>query len=352
MTDRSPHDAAKKCLCFGESILPVSTPITGASSNRRIVDVHHHFIPPFYLTEYREHITGSLTGAFSPAWSGWRPQWSIDAMDRHGVETAMLSLSTPGVWFGELQRAREASRRVNEYSAQLGSRYSGRFGSFATIPLPDIEGSLHEISYALDELKADGICLLSSYDNKWLGDVSYRPVFEELDRRGTVVFVHPTVPNCCKDLIPGISPMMIEAIQDTTRAITSLLFSGAFTRFRNIKFIFCHAGGSVPMVAARMTLYGPKNLKEILPDGVGAELQRLFYDIAVSGHRPAVAALEALVPVSQMLFGSDFPYRPIEETADSLRQLGFSEESLQAIGRQNAISLFPRLGREIQTDQS
>jgi predicted TIM-barrel fold metal-dependent hydrolase len=313
------------------------------AQTRRLIDVHCHMIPPFYVAENRDRIAGSRGGEITRAWLVWSPQQSLEAMDRYGVETSMLSLSTPGVWFGNAEEARSTARRVNDYGAELARSHPGRFGLFAVIPLPDTEGSLREIEYAFDVLKADGIGLLTSYGDKWLGDPAYAPVLEELNRRKAVVFVHPTAPDCCRTLVPGISAIMTEVPQDTTRTIESLLFSGTLTRLRDIRFIFCHAGGTMPVVAARMTHYAPKNLKEVLPDGVEAELKRLHYDIAVSGHRPAIAALTALVPMSQILFGSDFPYRPLGETADTLGQIGLSENDLAAIGRDNALALLPRL---------
>jgi 6-methylsalicylate decarboxylase len=305
----------------------------------RLIDVHQHIAPPFYVAENHDRLAGS--GKINPAWIEWTPQKALDAMDQHGVETAMLSLSTPGVWFGDAEAARSTSRRCNEYTAALVKDHPRRFGLFAVLPLPDTDGSLREIEYAFDVLKADGIGLLTSYGDKWLGDTAYQPVFEELHRRKVVVFVHPTVANCCRTLMREISPLAAEVPQDTTRAVMSLLFSGTLTRFKDIRFIFCHAGGSVPMVAARMTQYGPKDLIEKLPNGVDFELKRLYYDIAVSGHRPAVAALTSYVPISQILFGSDFPYRPLGETADSLSQLGLSPADLQAIGRDNTLALLP-----------
>jgi predicted TIM-barrel fold metal-dependent hydrolase len=317
--------------------------VARAAAGRRLIDVHHHVVPPFYLAENRERIAGSRGGEISPAWLEWTPQQSLAAMDEHGVATAILSLSTPGVWFGDAEAARSTARRFNDYAAGLGRSHPGRFGLFGAIPLPDTDGSLREIAYAFDVLKADGIGLLTSYGDKWLGDAAYQPVFEELNRRKAVVFVHPTAPNCCRTLMPGISTIMAEVPQDTTRTVVSLLFSGALTRFKDIRFIFCHAGGSVPVVAARMTQYGSKALIEKLPHGVDYELKRLYYDVAVSGHRPAIAALTNFVPMSQILFGSDFPYRELGESADTMSQLHLSAADLHAIGRDNAVALLPRL---------
>lgn len=313
------------------------------AQRRRLIDVHSHIVPPFYLEQNRARIGGSRGGEISRAWLEWSPQQSLDAMDRYGVETSMLSLSTPGIWFGNAEEARTQARRVNDYGAELVRNHPGRFGQFAVIPIPDTEGSLREIEYAFDVLKADGVGLLTSYGDKWLGDLAFRPVLEELNRRKAVVFVHPTTPDCCRALVPGITTIMSEVPQDTTRTIESLLFSGTLTRLRDIRFIFCHAGGTMPVVAARMTHYAPKNIAELLPNGVEAELKRLYYDIAVSGHRPAIAALTGLVPMRQILFGSDFPYRALGETADTMTQIGLSEADLAAIGRGNALELLPRL---------
>ena len=308
-----------------------------------LIDVHNHIVPPFYLAENRERIGGSRGGQISAAWLEWHPEKALEAMDEHGVATAVLSLSTPGVWFGDAEAARRTARQCNDYAAELARSHQRRFGLFSALPLPDTEGSLREIEYALDVLKADGIGLLTSYGDKWLGDPSYQPVFEELHRRKAVVFMHPTTPNCCRTLMPGIATVMAEVPQDTTRTVISLLFSGAFTRFADIRFIFCHAGGSVPVIAARMTQYGPKDLIEKLPHGVDYELKRLYYDIAVSGHRPAIAALTSFVPTNQILFDSDFPYRGLGETAGTMTQLGLSAADLRAIGRENALALLPRL---------
>jgi predicted TIM-barrel fold metal-dependent hydrolase len=232
---------------------------------------------------------------------------------------------------------------VNEYAADLARSHPGRFGFFAAIPLPDTEGSLREIEYVFSAFKADGIGLMTSYDDKWLGHPAYEPVFEELNRRKAVVFVHPTTALCCRTLLPDVNPIMLEIPQDTTRAVTNLLFSGTFAKFKDIRFIFTHAGGSVPMVFGRMHQYAPKNIAEKIPNGIEYELKRLHYDIAGTAYRPAIAALTSLVPTTQILFGSDNPFVPLAETAEGMLQVGFSAADLQRIGRDNALALLPRL---------
>jgi len=316
---------------------------SASSTKRKLIDVHHHIIPPFYLAENRDRITAAGGGRINPAYSNWTPQQSLAAMDKHGVEIAVLSLSVSAYWFGDPKEATRTARRVNEYAADLVRSHPGRFGMFAIIPLPDTEASLHEIEYAYSVLKADGIGLVTSYDDKWLGHPDYQPVFEELNRRKAVVFVHPTTPLCCRTLLPDVSPILIEIPQDTARAVTNLLFTGTFARFKDIRFIFSHAGGNVPMLLGRMHQYGPKSIAEKAPNGIEYELKRHHYDIAGTAYGPAMAALKSLVPTTQILFGSDDPFVPLAETAEGMMQLGFSADDLDRIGRSNALTLLPRL---------
>lgn len=358
---------------FAQTCLCCSTPLLAASSSHRaspqggrgrrtaversrasqvphtplagIIDVHHHIIPPFYLETYRDRIAGSRGGEISAAWQSWSPESAIAAMDACNVRTAMLSLSTPGVWFGDAREACEIARRANDYAADLRAYHPGRFGVLAALPLPDIEGSLRELDYALDTLKADGLCLLTSYGDNWLGDPRYVPVFDEIDRRGATVFVHPTTPTSCRSLLPGVPPLIAEVPQDTTRAIMSLLFSGAFSRWSRIRFIFSHAGGTLPMVANRLSQYQPAGTAAVLPHGIDYELRRLFYDLAGTAYEPAVAALMALVPPSQIVFGSDNPYIPLAETAAGLARLAIPPDVKQMIAHENASKLFPHLAK-------
>lgn len=316
---------------------------TPAVAKAGLIDVHHHFIPPFYLAENRDRIAASRGGQISAAWLSWSPEQAIAAMDKQGVATAILSLSAAAFWSGDRQAAAQTARRANEYAADLARSHPGRFGLFALVPLPDTDGSLREIEYAFSELKADGIGLLTSYGEKWLGHADYQPVFEELNRRKAVVFVHPTTPECCRTLLPDVPPTVAEIPQDTTRAVTNLLFTGTFARFKDIQFIFAHAGGNVPMVIGRMHQYAPKNIAEKVPNGIDYELKRLHYDIAGTAYRPAIAALTNLVPPTQILFGSDNPFVPLAETAEGVMHVGLSAADLQLIGRDNALALLPRL---------
>jgi predicted TIM-barrel fold metal-dependent hydrolase len=185
--------------------------------------------------------------------------------------------------------------------------------------------------------------LLTSYDGKWLGHADHVPVFEELNRRGAVVLVHPTVPAAVRDLLPGISPMIAEVPQDTARAIVNLLLTGTLSRFSAIRFIFAHAGGTFPMIAGRMRQYVSPAALDAMPESIEDQLSRCWFDIAGTAHRPAVAALTSLASAERILFGSDAPHIPLGETADGLLRLGLSPGARAAIGRRNAAYLFPRV---------
>jgi len=295
------------------------------------------------LAENRDRIVAAGGGRINPAYLTWTPEQALAAMDKNGVATAVLSLSVSAFWYGDRQAAVRMARRVNEYAADLVRSHTGRFGLFAIIPLPDTVASLREIEYAYGVLNANGIGLATSYDDKWLGHPDYQPVFEELNRRKSVVFVHPTTPLCCRTLLPDVSPILIETPQDTARAVTNLLFTGTFAKFRDIRFIFTHAGGNVPMLLGRMHQYGPKNIAEKAPNGIEYELMRHYYDIAGTAYRPAIAALTSLVPTTQILFGSDNPFVPLADTAEGVMQLDFSADDLRQIGHENALALLPPL---------
>jgi 6-methylsalicylate decarboxylase len=317
---------------------------SGAATKSRLINVHHHILPPVYLAEARDRLIAQQQGYLPARIWQWSPQNALAEMDQNGVSTSIVSISTPGIWFGDAPSARTLARKCNEYAAQLVNDYHGRFGFFASAPLPDIDGSLREIAYALDVLKADGIILLTSYGDKWPGDPAYSPVFDELNRRKALVYFHPAAPNCCRNLIPNVPPVFTEVPQDTTRAITSLLFSGSFARLRDTRFIFAHAGGTIPMLAGRLSHYSAqmKDLVDKIPNGIEFELKRLYYDIASSANPSSMAALMKIVPTSQILFGSDYPFVPIADTAGGMTRVGLSAADLQAIGRDNAVAFLPR----------
>jgi predicted TIM-barrel fold metal-dependent hydrolase len=266
------------------------------------IDTHHHVVPPAYAAWLRSR---GLAAGGLPI-----PDWSREAalalMDKYGVQTAVLSVSTPGVHLGDDAEARKWAREVNEYAASVVRDHPGRFGFFATLCLPDVEGSLRELAFAFDELHADGVVLLANCRGIYLGDARFDPVFDELDRRKAVVFVHPSQPPGLEAL-PGLPTFVADFLIDTTRAAIRLAASGTLDRCPDLRVILSHAGGFVPYAAYRIALAAsPKGNPA---DGL-AQLQKFWFDTALSGSPTALPSLLAFAKPGHVLFGSDWPYAP------------------------------------------
>ncbi|MEA2905286.1 MAG: 6-methylsalicylate decarboxylase [Alphaproteobacteria bacterium] len=327
------------------ALLPAPTlwaqPTTPATRPHRI-DVHHHYYPADLQEAWQK---ANVRNA--PVVQRWTLADTLDQMDKGGVATSMLSLPT-GINLPNLSADDRLSwtRRVNDYAAKARADHAGRFGVFGFLPMPDIDAALKGIEYALDVMKADGIGLNTSYGDKWLGDPAFKPVMDELNRRKTVVFVHPLGPACCNTLMSYVPASFAEYPQDTNRTVMSLLFSGTFTRTRDVRWIFCHAGAAVPLLAGRVKSLAKiqlQNTAASLPDGIDFELQRLFYETANAAFAPNLAALLKYVAISQVMFGSDYPYVSVTENAADLVKAGLSAADLKAVEYENAIKLFPRL---------
>jgi predicted TIM-barrel fold metal-dependent hydrolase len=269
-------------------------------------------------------------------------------MNEGGVATAILSMASGGLNLRRvsIDENRRLTRMVNDYAAKARSDHPGRFGFFAHLPMPDVDGALSEIAYALDQLKADGIGLSTSYGNMFLGDPDFKPVMDELQRRRAIVYVHPVRPNCCDTLTSQVPGSFIEYSQDTNRTIMSLLFSGTFTRSRDVRWIFSHGGAAVPLLAGRVNSLAKiqlKNAAQVLPDGIDFELRRLYYETANAAHSPNIASLLKFASASQILFGTDYPYVSVAENVADLGKAGLSAADLKAIENENALRLMPRL---------
>jgi predicted TIM-barrel fold metal-dependent hydrolase len=308
----------------------------GAQNPRRI-DMHHHFAPPDWMAEVKGR---PLLNAANLRWTA---ELSLADMDKGGVAASILSITNPGIWFGDKDKTRVLARACNEFGAKLVQAHPTRFGLFATLPLPDVDASLTEIAYAYDTLKTDGIGLLTSYNDVWLGNKAFRPVMEELNRRRAVVAIHPTAASCCRSLDYGLGPGSIEYGTDTSRAIIGVAFSGDAARFPEIRFIWSHAGGSLPFLAGRVD-GGSNAAKEALPNGFIAEARKFYYDLAGAANKGAIASLLQLVKPSQIVFGTDFPPGgSAEAEAAAIAATGmFSEADLRAVDRDNAVRLLPR----------
>lgn len=311
----------------------VAAQTRNAARPGRRIDVHHHFIPPRHL----EAILAQRESGRTPPWS---PEIALAEMDRNGVATSVCSLVQPGVWLGDIQKSRTLARECNEYGARMLSDHPGRFGYFASIPLPDADGSLLEIEFALDRLQADGIGLFTSFDDRYLGDPAFAPVYEELNRRRAVVYVHPTQPGCCTGLVPGVTVSTIEYATDTSRTIASLVFSGTAAKYPDIRWIFSHGGGTVPFLLGRFERLA---IERKIEGGAAPQLRTFFYETAQANHKGALDALLAVIPTSNVLFGSDYPLRPMSENVDRLGAYSFTAAQRNAIEHENTQRLIPRL---------
>jgi len=313
-------------------------PAPQAPAKPRRIDVHHHIVPPVHAEALARHKSTAAK---------WSIEMSLDDMDKADVDTAVVSILNPGVWFGQKdEEARRLARACNEYAADLERDYKGRFRSFAVIPLPDTEGSLREIEYSLDVLKAQGIALWTSYGDKYLGDPAFLPVFEELNRRKAVVYTHPTAPDCCTALVKGVPVSTLEFAHDTTRTIVSVVFGEGQTAFKcpDVRFIWSHSGGTLPFLTSRFVeLAGRPRIKDRFPDGPLPIFQRFYYEIAQGNTRGQLAALMDMVKISQVMFGSDYPFREGVEAVAGEHNFTFSPDDIKAIDSGNAIRVMPGL---------
>jgi 6-methylsalicylate decarboxylase len=302
-----------------------------------LIDVHHHIVPREYVSALAK--VGVTESAGNP-FPEWTPDRSLEVMDRNGIATAITSISYPGVFFGDSASSRDLARQCNEFSARLVNEYPERFGAFAVLPLPDVDGALKETEYALDRLKLDGIALLSNFAGRYLGDPSFDDLFNELNRRKAVVFVHPAVPQAGSLSTLNFPGSLLEFPFDTTRAIVNLIHGGTVVRYPDVRFIFSHAGGAAPYLAGRLTLFSAPMIKR---------LKDLYYDTALSATRYTFGLLAELAGPTHILFGSDYPFVPevvVSASASRLRDFrGFGEQGSRSVERDTALSFFTRLNK-------
>lgn len=303
-------------------------------------DIHYHIVMP-----------GSPLSRVAGGPAEWTPQRAVEELDRNGVATGFASAAA-GWGPVDAATARRNARAWNDYTAQLRRDYPGRFGLLAALPLPAVDDSLEEVAYAFDVLKADGLGIQTSYGDLWLGDPHFAPLYEELERRKAVVYVHPTDAPCSTGLSYMKAPVLgsfIEWPMNSARTMFSLLLNRIPRRFPSIRFIFAHDGGTMPLLVGRIQGMAqnarpefPATVREIFPDGVASEYRKFYFDTA-QGYAPVnFAAMRSLVSDGHILFGSDYPFFPIGAAVDGLMQLGLPPALLYAIERGNAEALLRR----------
>jgi 6-methylsalicylate decarboxylase len=315
-------------LAGGAAIVAGATGSASAAA-RDIVDVHAHFATPDLRA------AGAL--------STWSPQKHLDEMSKAGVARSLLSITTPGVTATGAEGAKLV-RGANEYGAKLAADYPGKFGFFVYVQNPgDTQAALAEIAYGLDTLKAHGIGLFTSYNGKYLGDAAFDPVFAELERRKAIVYIHPNMPMCCTGLLPILPDTAIEFGTDTTRAIASYVYRGAARKYPNVKMIWSHSGGTMPYLIERFD-FVDRMPKPEAPQGFRAEASKFFYDVAQASTPAATGALRKVIPMGQIVFGTDYPFRTMSEHVAQLESgKVFRGAELTALYRGNVVKALPGL---------
>lgn len=320
------------------------------SARTGTIDVHAHFLPPAYRAALDAAGLTTLDGGMAI------PDWSVDraleTMAAHDIATAILSVSSPGLNFTALEAEAPLARAINDAATEIIAAHPGRFGAFATLPVGDVPASLKEIDRIFDRLGLDGVILETNHHGCYPGAAEMAPILAALNARKACVFLHPTSPACLECLSGGRPAPLIEFPFETTRAVVDLIYSGTLTRYPDIRFILAHAGGVLPFLAQRIagfTMAMPAVANGLKPGDVVAQLARLFYDTALSATETQITALRDLVPVSQILFGSDWPFSPTPMLGGSIAALEamqiLSSEDRLAIFRGNAERLLPRHAR-------
>ena len=302
-----------------------------SETNNWRIDVHHHVVPPRYADD-------SLPVKIPDV------EEQLGSMDSWHIRAAITSL-TPRVVLKNLNRLRAVARDCNEFQARRAQDHRSRLGSFALLPLPDVDGALEEISYALDVLRLDGVGLFSSVNDCYLGDASLDPVFDELNRRNAVVFIHPTHCEAPEHMGLRAPPFAVEYVFDTTRAIVNMIYTGTLKRCPDIRFIVAHGGGTVPFLAERIAMMeghrGAKSVSDVIPT-----LRSLYYETASTTSAFALRSLQEFADPERILWGSDLPFvygaRLQREVEHWEHYDGFDAATRRAIEEHNALRLFPR----------
>ncbi|MEU0227266.1 amidohydrolase family protein [Streptomyces sp. NPDC006284] len=315
-----------------------------------LIDVHAHFVSDRYIEEARA--AGHLRPDGMPAWPKWSPESHLALMDRCRIGKSMLSVSSPGTHFGDTDAARALTRSMNEYAAEVRLQHPGRFGHFASLPLPDVQGSVEEATYALDDLGADGLTVETNAHGTYLGEPLFEPVWKALDARQAVVFVHPTSPPHAEDVALGRPRPLMEFLFDSARSASDLVLNGVLTRFPGIRWIFSHSGGVLPLLVDRIQLFadvilpmGPSGDRTPSPS-VRDQLAGLWFDMAGTPFPLQVPTLVDVVGSRRLLYGSDYCWTPqqavVSQVASIDRAVQPEGDTWRALTTRNAERLLAR----------
>ncbi|KAK8135649.1 hypothetical protein PG984_003589 [Apiospora sp. TS-2023a] len=325
------------------------------------IDVHCHAVPPGYrqfaLDNGQERPDGM------PALPAWSPEQHIALMKKIGIDKSILSISSPGTHLTPDQDEEDVAgrtRRANEELSEIFRAHPSHFAFFASLPLPCVEGTFAEIDYALDVLDAVGFVVLSSSNGVYLGDEVLDPVFEKLNERSAVLFMHPTT---CKLLgddgqvrlvkpLPSYPRPMIEFMFVETRAVANLLLSGAVARYPDITFIMSHCGCVLPPMLDRIGGFAAilGGTAESQCDELRRLLrERFYFDLAGFPFPDQIQGLLRLLGEGgeqRLLYGTDYPFTPEEVAVSQTDRLEkgleglFGENWRHAVYSGNAQRLF------------
>jgi predicted TIM-barrel fold metal-dependent hydrolase len=285
-----------------------------------LVDVHAHFVTARYVEA--ASAAGHLLPDNMPGWPQWSESRQLELMARAGIGRAILSLSSPGVHFGDDGAARALCREVNEYAAEVVREHPTYFDQFAALPLPDVDGALDEAVHALEVLGATGLAVETNAQGIYLGDARLEPLWQELNARSAVVFVHPTAPPHAAAVASGRPYPLVEFLFDSARAAMDLVLRGVTTRYPRIEWIFTHGGGVLPLLMDRIDLFtatfGGSGLSSVPVTG---HLRRFWFDMAGTPFPRQVPALVDMVGAGRLLYGSDYCFTPSEAVLAQIRSL-------------------------------
>jgi len=308
------------------------------------IDVHHHVLPEFYIEAQK---SAGITSTAYRGFPDWTPQHSLDVMDNESIAASVLSFTSPGIWYGDIDQTKSLAQRCNDYLATLAQDHPGRFGGFGFLPLPDIDAAIAECGRALDELNLDGITLLTSIDDKYIGHPDFEPLYAELNRCKAVVFIHPCYPPGTEADGWDIPRMLIDYPFETTRVAVNLILQGVVQRYPDIKFILSHSGGTLPFLAHRVAIFDKDMpFRDNYPEGAMAYFRKFWFDTALSGHPVPLVGLTGIADKSRILFGTDYPYISTDKVTAESNGFdswdGFTDAGRAAVNRGNAEVLFPR----------
>jgi predicted TIM-barrel fold metal-dependent hydrolase len=288
-----------------------------------LIDVHAHFLTDRYVKAALA--AGIIRPDGMPMWPSWSVDDHLELMADNRIQRTILSISSPGVHFGDDDAAVGLARHVNEFAAEISREYPQRFRFFASLPLPAVEAAVDEAAYAIDTLGATGVVVMSNSAGRYLGDPALDRLWMLLDQRQAITFVHPTSPPQADTLSLGRPRPMLEFMFETTRTVTDMIFAAVTERYPHIRFLIPHCGATLPIVADRIELF-----RSLLPESHGRpqarlstrqQLQRFWYDLAGTPLPTQANVLIAVVGDNQILYGSDYCWTPAKAVAHHVKSL-------------------------------